>query len=689
MSGDTTQAVNTYSSPFCGGYGGSLFYALTLAAEAQVTAVLTQPVDGGLHAIIDLVQGCPPSDGGFGNEIACQAGDSTGSGDTFNVPRVPAGQYYLVVEGFLETQGPFSLTVTLSTPVAVPENATCASPAALTEGVSVAGDTTTSENNFQIDGQGSCIQGGFGGGDGYGNELWYSYTPTSTGSHLITVTPTTSNLDAVVAVFSACPAEPIETCIAYADNFANGAPTTLGTNLTSGTTYLILVDSSAPNAEGPFTIEVTPPLPNLTCATGLAVNPDGGSPLAIRGDTTLATKTYTSPTCSGNGPDLYYQLVVPEASHLIATLGPPDGGLFQGMVALFSSCASADGGPVEVSCSAANIGDSSTTLEVASVPAGTYGIVVGGVDGAEGPFELNVTLTSAVPPPPNNLCSAATPLAFDGGSQASASESTFGATDKARSSVCGGQGFPDVFYSLVVPTASRVTATFNQPASGVVAPVLALDPSCPADPSITEVACVASQVVGGSTVLDIPNVAAGSYIVTVDSNSGAGLFDLDVELRAPVTTAPANNTCAGAQVINLVANADGGEQGSAPLDTFAAVNNTHADSSGQCSEAGNPNFGQPGYTSASDVVFEVAVPANAPGVTARYILTDGGPDQLGSAVLLLRDGPCSTASTPETACGFGNAFTSTIPDGGENLFIWVVQQAGVPAPTGTLQVSIP
>jgi hypothetical protein len=320
------------------------------------------------------------------------------------------------------------------------------------------------------------------------------------------------------------------------------------------------------------------------------------------------------------------------------------------------------------------------SVDVVSLAAGDYLFVLDGYSGSFGEFSLVVTLAAPLSAPANDLCSAAAPLSsLSGvGSSATVTGTTVAASNEIVSPNCGGRS-SDVYYTVVVPQASRLTATLTNDTGSTLAPILALDSSCPeTDGGSSEVACVIG-VTPGTAVLDIPSVAAGTYVLRVDgSNTSAGAFSLSVVLGTPVA-GPANDSCATAQTIAIATIADGGYYGSTAFSTFGGNDTTTADPAGNCDPATN------NYTSGSDVVFKVTLPAGLTDLTATYLDSSGAPDQ-GTAVVIVRQGPtCTDAAGPELSCGPSSAAAAVTAAG--DYFVWVDSIVGLPAAAGTLEVT--
>ncbi|HLF52296.1 glycine-rich domain-containing protein, partial [Flavobacterium sp.] len=140
------------------------------------------------------------------------------------------------------------ITITYATPPLSNDN--CSGAITLTINPTLT--CTTSTNGTTISAtqsQVACV------GSGADDDVWYSFTATST-SHILTVTPTTLT-DVVFQVFSGTCAGTL-TSLACVDNNASAAETTSLTGLTSGNTYFVRVHSYASSSnQGTFSICVT------------------------------------------------------------------------------------------------------------------------------------------------------------------------------------------------------------------------------------------------------------------------------------------------------------------------------------------------------------------------------------------------------------------------------------------------
>ena len=107
------------------------------------------------------------------------------------------------------------------------------------------------------------------------------------------------------------------------------------------------------------------------------------------------------------------------------------------------------------------------------------------------------------------------------------------------SSTCGGSGGIDLVYEFTIPSGPNQRARITVDNASEFDPVIYAWSDC--DPG-TEIDCAQSST-GPSDVLDMPNLAPGTYAVWVDAmSSGAGTFDILLELLAAVP-APPHDTC--------------------------------------------------------------------------------------------------------------------------------------------------
>lgn len=200
---------------------------------------------------------------------------STGiTGTTYTPNFATAGTYYVVCESTFPC-GTITSNEVVITVVDAPANDACASAAALvindpaTNGTLVG--STNSSAPFSTN-----------------KDVWYRFTPTCTGTHTITVTGFSGDVD--VHLFnqsSACPT----TISTFGTAATSSATETINSSLTAGVTYYVRVYAFNPAAEASnFTIRVTTALAPLSL------------PGAITGNATVCegtANTYSIPAVSG------------------------------------------------------------------------------------------------------------------------------------------------------------------------------------------------------------------------------------------------------------------------------------------------------------------------------------------------------------------------------------------------------
>lgn len=223
----------------CGNTSGSpdVWYRYT----ATCTGDLIVKVCGSGFPVVVSVHSdnCP---GTAANELAsgCGQGCGTGlcdqSGQCLSVPVVASTSYLIRVAGVDGQSGFFGLDLFCFTPIL---NDTCESATAISEGT-VSGTTMMAA----VDGDASC------GSSGSSPDVFYAFTPATTGNYTITVCPK-SAFAPVLSVHSACPAALGNEL--RCTSGSGGASLVLA--LTASTRYLIRV-SGENGSSGDFDLSV-------------------------------------------------------------------------------------------------------------------------------------------------------------------------------------------------------------------------------------------------------------------------------------------------------------------------------------------------------------------------------------------------------------------------------------------------
>lgn len=174
------------------------------------------------------------------DEVACSDDcggvPCNGPGSCLNLQAVAGDKFLIRVSGVDGTSGTATLNVACSTDPPPPNDA-CSAAEVVTEGT-ISGSTLTATS----DGDATC------GSSGGVPDVWYSFTPTTSGTLRIIKT-SASAISPVVSVHSGCPGD-------LENQQVCAANTVLLTSVTANTTYLIRV-SGLNGATGDFAIELS------------------------------------------------------------------------------------------------------------------------------------------------------------------------------------------------------------------------------------------------------------------------------------------------------------------------------------------------------------------------------------------------------------------------------------------------
>lgn len=276
---------------------------------------------------------------------------------------------------------------------------------------------------------------------------------------------------------------------------------------------------------------------NAAAALPTDANGTGGLNAALARERDNAT----SPRCSAStatAGERAYSVTVDSPRLLTATVqGLGTGSLGDPVLSVRSACRLAD---TELGCATGSldVGDPSVLrpnparLRAALPAAGTYTVIVDGVDpGADPTFRLDVQTAGLAAPPANDTCESARALDLPAG--VTDIEVNL---DQATDAVVGclGGGAPDAVWRVNLPTAARINAqVFSQPDEFAVG--IYLTSRCG---GLSPTACG----YGFDQV-----VPAGEYFLVIDgaNNNSRGRVQAHFEVT-PIGPAAANDTCESA-----------------------------------------------------------------------------------------------------------------------------------------------
>ncbi|MFZ5470526.1 MAG: hypothetical protein ACOZIN_13905 [Myxococcota bacterium] len=548
LEGDTSEWENDLGGSCGGSTSRDVVYEVTIAQPSRFTAELTS--GSSAYFPVMYLRRSPCESDALSQQLSCvRAGATTPTAPlVIDVPKVEPGNYYLVVDGAAGTSlapshGPFSLTLTVTDPLPVPLNDTCAGAETLVVPASGYGPITVQGDNS------NAVHDTAGCG-GSGADLVYRVVLPGPRQVVARVAPASgSSLLPVVYLRrqGQCDSELAQDQVACNVAAMVGGPTTVtAPNLPAGE-HFVWVDGYG-GSKGPFTLTVdlqtpVPPPANDTCASPQALAASTG-PVTVNGTTAGATDDVASceEPLGATSPDVVYEINVPSRQSLALDLKASAGSPLRPVLSLRKP------GKCEGSLSSDAVfctwGDElypdRAVYNAPALDPGTYYVWVEGDFATQGPFGLRAALGPPLSPPLNDSCQAAllpvlvpnAPLTGD--TRAASNDST---------APCGGGSYGakgeeggDVVYRLDVATVQTVTVTvvpdanegtLLRPLVYVRGPGAAL---CESSAASAQKGCAAATQFGGTATLTLQSLTPGSYFVWVDgAGQSSGKFTVRVQ----------------------------------------------------------------------------------------------------------------------------------------------------------------
>ncbi|MHB8876801.1 MAG: hypothetical protein ACYC8T_24155 [Myxococcaceae bacterium] len=634
-----------------GSVGPDLVYTFVLAEARREFEVYTTAKDSALRPVLELRSACEGAPAA--TRLGCSYMNDGAPNARLN-REVPAGTYWLWVDGDAESAGAFELQVFADAPAPGDTCGTARVVPSFTGSTELTGDTRLS----QSDSAASC-----GGAEAF--DLVYRLdlaAPARVTAELLPLTP----LFAPVLYLRRSPCE--STGLVSQLGCTSGGPGTVPAAITVDVprldrgSYYLFVDG-APGADqkpsaGEFRLKLTLAAPlgtpaNDTCAGAQAITPplSGYGMVSVGGTTAFAVND--SAGCSGSSSDVVYSIKVPGPRRVTARVAPTPGSSLMPVVYLRKPSAcdselSAD----QVVCNTAVLPGSPASVSAPNLAAGTYYVWVDGAGASKGAFALTVELAAPSSAPSNDTCSAPQ-LLLPASGPVTVTGTTEGANIDALLSCQVGSLSPDVVYEIAVPTRRSLSLDLQAAVGSQLLPVMVLRSpgACTSNALADELACVYDDPdFLDRTVLNLPAVDPGNYFLWVNGDLGShGPFTLRASLGPPVLV-PGNDDCMTAATPLWARVAETG-------DTRAALNDTWG-SCGSLDASGEL---------AGDVVYQLTLAApQTVTVTVTPDLTDG---RLFRPAIYVR-GPGSVACSSRTladqkgcaiAASYGSPVSLTLP----------------------------
>ncbi len=393
---------------------------------------------------------------------------------------------------------------------------TCLSASPIAAGAPVVGNNGASADD-----------GGFGLCTPTSHDVWYTFTPGTTGSYTISLCG--SSFDTVLALYANCADLPLD-----CNDDACGQQSVIAGQLAAGQAYFLRIASHAGQPGGTYRVEITPPpgVPptNNACGGGAILPPNQ----TVTGSNAGASGSNSNGDCGGDldRADVWYSFV-PSASglHVVELCTTA----FDGVLSVHSSCFNS----MLIGCSDDDAVEGcppgAGSRVAFNAVAGTPVLIrVAGAGGSFGAYSLTIHTAAD-----NDLCANAMPVTlgrtFTG--TITPALSTEGVASCAPSA-------NDVWHTYVATVAGAHTFSL---CSSSLDTVLSVYSGCPGTPGAVELACNDDSpdcVGGGGASQLIADLQPGGmyYVRVAGKTSGGTTGKGEYRLRVDITT-PVNDEC--------------------------------------------------------------------------------------------------------------------------------------------------
>ncbi len=529
---DPVSGTTTFSSQSLAGCLGTanddVWYSFV--ATGTIHSIIVNNTGGNSDIVTQVFDACG------GNSLVCQ--DTPNSPTT--VTGLTAGEtYYFRIYTWSSTASvSTSFDVCVGTPPPPPTNDTC--EGALTLNESVDSSCANAVSGTTVDAFGSAS----GTCSATGKDVWYTFTPLTTGNYNFTVSEVTDYgfSSTYVTLYSGDCGETTQ--------IGTSCTTTSISNvaLTASTTYYVVVRTTSATTGVDFNLCAypTPPPPaNDSCADALTLteSADSSCENAVSGTTVSATPSAAG-TCSATGKDVWYTFTpLTTADYNFSVSEVTDYGSSSTYVTLYSGDCG-DTTQIGTSCTTTSI------INVALTASTTYYVVVRTTSTTAG-VDFNLCAYPTPPPPANDTCAGALPLteSADNSCDNAVSGTTVDAFPSA-SGTCSTTG-KDVWYTFTPSQTTDyifgVTETQDFGSSSTYMQVYS--------GSCGETTQVGTGCFSSSTTLAL--TAATQYYVVVRSTSSTAGVNFDL-CAYPAPPPPANDDLCDATPLTMNTNSTGG-----------------------------------------------------------------------------------------------------------------------------------
>ncbi len=688
VGGDTRVASNNLTgSCHLLNDGGDLVYAISLpSGPTRNLHVTATPVDSTYQGAIYLRSSC--ADAGTELSGSCDHAPHVAlplTIDAFGL--APRSTYYLIVDTFGDRAGPFELTIEIPARGEAPYNDLCD---AIEEpgSASLPYQLVVDPETRYLHVEGKTLDAGHERApsvcDARGADVYYRiHTDEPVYASIAVVAKEHSRgfIPVVYVYEGGCDGAHL-----VGDRCEHAASPTEMVRLQHALSvpgdYTLVIDG-AQGTEGEFDLHLyLHPIPvNTSCGTAAPIVLSDSSTMVLRGNTSASSNTETSSCADGDtGRELYWRLDLPEGEgfrDVAIDIPRLPGSAHVALASVRGSCQPYSEGN-ERACARAVDGDLSATAYKLGAGRSYFLLVDSGVEGADGPFEVWLSISESNVDETHDRCDpAAEWVHFDGALDdavrvATIRGDTFQGVDdsvaRCKPTTAGG----DLVYRLSLPDARHYAFTLMPEAENpLLAPAVYVRDACDAP---SDRACYTAEQ-GRAVTFQVRNVEGGEELFAFVDSSGyqtEGPFTLRVE-AVKRGTPPLEDTCEGAAL------AGGRLLGAAPSTLVLREQSTadaRNDYVGTCSSAATPHTG-------ADLVYWIEVP-DAAIFTARLHKSVNSPDYL-PALYLRRAGGCLGADPgDEIACA--NAATGTFAivsayaNPGDTFYVIV---DGIESATGT------